>query len=81
MLDIWNAAAFRFTLVALRLGVFDVLSQGPRSASALAQEIGCDQIYAYADVARWLAAAGFKNVRRINLLQAPGQSIVVGTVP
>jgi len=39
------------------------------------------QIYAYADIAGWLAAAGFTEVRRINLLRAPGMSLIVGTVP
>jgi len=39
------------------------------------------QVYAYEAVAGWLAAAGFTNVRRINLLRVPGNSLVLGVAP
>lgn len=37
------------------------------------------QLCAYADVRRWLTAAGCANVRRIDSLRLPGTSIVLGT--
>ncbi len=37
------------------------------------------QVYAFEDVARWLKAAGFRDVRRINLLKSAGNSLVIGT--
>jgi cyclopropane fatty-acyl-phospholipid synthase-like methyltransferase len=37
------------------------------------------QIYRFADVARWLADAGFNAPRRINLLKSPGLSLIVAT--
>ncbi len=37
------------------------------------------QIYAFDDIAGWLGAAGFANPRRINLLKAPGNSLVLAT--
>ena len=38
------------------------------------------QIFAFEDLARWLEAAGFENPRRINLLKAPGNSLVLGSI-
>jgi hypothetical protein len=42
MLDLVGALGFKATLTALRLGVFEALSGGPRPASALAAHLGTD---------------------------------------
>jgi hypothetical protein len=39
------------------------------------------QAYAYEELARWLAAAGFEQPRRVRLLRAPGFGLVVATKP
>ncbi len=42
-LDLWGAGAFEAVLLASRLGVFEALRGGPRSASTLANEIKTDE--------------------------------------
>ena len=43
MLDYLGAQAFRAGTVAFKLGIFTALSEGPRTASALARQIGADE--------------------------------------
>jgi SAM-dependent methyltransferase len=58
---------------------------GPTS-DALAQLLGLGyfhllggQIYRFEEIAGWLTRAGFTQVRRINILRAPGNSVILGT--
>ncbi len=42
VMDIWSGVAFRIVLAAIRLGVFEVLADGPLAADALARRIKTD---------------------------------------
>ncbi len=38
------------------------------------------RVYAYKEIAHWLKEAGFLEVRRINLMQVPGNALIVGSL-
>jgi SAM-dependent methyltransferase len=87
-----NTALLRKVADALNPGGLVVIAEqlagkapGPAS-KAIAQVLGLSyfhllggQIYAFDDIAGWLGVAGFTNPRRINLLKAPGNSLVLAT--
>jgi SAM-dependent methyltransferase len=39
------------------------------------------QVYSFNEVSSWLAAAGFTDTRRKNLLRTPGSSLIIATIP
>jgi SAM-dependent methyltransferase len=87
-----NVALLRSVAAALNAGGVVVIAEqvagkapGP-TAGAQARLLGLSyfhllggQIFRYDEIVGWLTIAGFTNVRRSNLLKAPGTSLIVAT--
>ncbi len=87
-----NAALLQNVAVALGPGglvalVEQVTGKAPSPTSrAFAQLLGLSyfhllggRIFSFEEIAGWLTAAGFENPRKINLLRAPGNTLILGT--
>ena len=87
-----NAALLRKAASALNPGglvavVEQVTGKAPSPTSrAFARLLGLSyfhllggRIFSFEEIAGWLEDAGFQNRRRINLLKAPGNSLILGT--
>ena len=92
LVDLFAAVGFQAVWAALNPGGQLILleqfaGRAPTPlAEAVAQILGLSfyhllggQIYPYAEVAGWLAEAGFPTPRPVALRQAPGSSLVVAT--
>jgi len=86
-----NSELLRSVAAALQPGALVVVAEqvagkapGPTS-HAIAQILGMSyfqllggRIYTFDEIAGWLTAAGFGNLRRTNLRKAPGNSLIMG---
>lgn len=70
LLDYFSTLGFRAALAAIRLGVFDALEQGPRSAAELAIQLGTDE-RGTSSLAEALISLGYLRRRGNRYVNAP----------